>query len=72
VRRLLVRLLRETMGQSLAEFALLLMLVSLVAVATIQEFACSLNCTLEIATTILDKAQGKIPPGQLKKCSKKC
>jgi len=48
------------------------MLVSLVAVAAVQEFACSLNCTFEIATAILDKAQGKIPPGQLKKCSKKC
>jgi Flp pilus assembly pilin Flp len=69
---LLIRLLRETIGQNLAEVALLVMLVSLVAVAAAQEFACSLNCTFEIATTILDKAQGKIPPGQLKKCSKKC
>ena len=72
MRRLLIRLLRETIGQNLAEVALLLMLVSLVGVAALQEFACSLNCTFEIATTILDKAQGKIPPGQLKKCSKKC
>jgi len=72
VRRLLIRLLRETIGQNLAEAALLLMLVSLVAIAGIQEFACSLNCTFENAAIILDKVHGKIPPGQLKKCSKKC
>ncbi len=70
--RLLIRLLRETIGQDLAEIALLLVFVSLGAIVGIQELACNLNCVFEDAGTFVGKAVGKIPPGQKKKCSKKC
>ncbi len=68
--RLLIRLLKETRGQNLAEYALLLLLVALGAIAAVQELACHVNCAFEVAGKAL--ATGKHPPGQSISCSKKC
>lgn len=70
--RLLARLLRETAGQNLAEYALLLLLVAFGVTAGIHELACKVNCSFEVAGKVLAKAMGKIPPGQLVSCNKKC
>jgi len=70
VYRLLIRLLRETRGQNLAEYALLLVLIALAATASIQELACHVNCAYEVAGKAL--AKGKNPPGQSVSCNKKC
>jgi len=72
VYRLLIRLLRETRGQNLAEYALLLLLVALGAIAAVQGLACGVNCAFEVAGKVVDKATGKIPPGKLISCNKKC
>jgi Flp pilus assembly pilin Flp len=72
LRRLLLRLLRETAGENLTEYALLLLLVALGAIAGIQQLACQVNCSFEVAGKVVAKAMGKVPPGQLVSCSKKC
>ncbi len=72
MRRILPRLLREMHGQDLAEHALLLLMVSLAAVAAIPKLACAIGCIYEEVAISLDKARDVIPPGQEKKCVKKC
>ena len=72
MRGLLNRLIRETSGQDLVEVALLLVFLSLAAIVSIQELACNVNCVFEDAGNFVEQAVGKIPPGQQKKCSKKC
>jgi Flp pilus assembly pilin Flp len=62
-------------GQGIVEYALMLALVAFGAVAAEQVFACQVNCGYEMAANQLEHilAKGKkIPPGQAKKCSKKC
>ena len=69
-------LLRDCRGQGLVEYLLMLAMVALGSVAAEQTFACRLSCTLEVTAyhfeRIIDSDMKKIPPGQLKKCSKKC
>jgi Flp pilus assembly pilin Flp len=82
LKKLLSRLLRDTGAQSLVEYGLLLMMVSLASVAAVPRLACELACVLESASDQLDdvlgakntpgKGRKPIPPGQQKKCSKKC
>jgi len=71
-RKWLVRLLRDAAGENLTEYALLLVLVALGAIAGIQQLACQVNCTFEVAGKVVAKAMNKLPPGQLVSCSKKC
>jgi len=72
VYRLLIRLLRETRGQNLPEYALLLLLVALGAIAAVQELGCAVNCAFEVAGEAVAEATGKIPPGEPISCNKKC
>ena len=72
MRRILSRLLREMYGQDLAEYALLLLMVSLAAVAAIPKLACAVGCIYEEAALSIEKGRDDIPPGQEKKCVKKC
>ena len=69
-------LLRDCCGQGLVEYVLALAMVALGSVAAEQVFACRLSCALELTAyqfeRIIDSDMKKIPPGQLKKCSKKC
>jgi Flp pilus assembly pilin Flp len=70
------RLLRgDVRGQGLVEYLLALSLIALATVAAEQTFACRVGCAFESMTTELEHILGtgkKIPPGQAKKCSKKC
>ena len=71
----IVRLRADIRGQGIVEFALMLALVAFGAVAAEQVFACEVNCGYEMVANQLQHilAKGKrIPPGQAKKCSKKC
>ena len=64
-------------GQNIAEYALLLLMVSLASVAAIPELACAVESAFEKVSEILGEANdggppGKgrkpIPPGPVKKC----
>jgi Flp pilus assembly pilin Flp len=69
------RLLTDTCGQGIVEYALMFALVAFGAVAAERTFACQIECGFEMAANQLEHifAHGKkIPPGQAKKCSKKC
>jgi Flp pilus assembly pilin Flp len=71
----LARLLLDIRGQGLVEYALLLVLVAFATIATQQVFACQVNCAFELVGNQVEHFLGigkKIPPGQAKKCSKKC
>ncbi len=70
--RFLYRLWRETRGQNLTEYALLVAMVALSLVSASQKLGCTVGCMLEEASISIDKARGHIPPGQQKKCSKTC
>jgi len=72
LKKLLSRLLRDTGAQDLAEYALLLVMVSLASVAVMPRLACEVACVLEKTANVLDDAPKKVPPGQQKKCSKQC
>ena len=69
-------LLRDCCGQGLVEYLLMLAMVAMGSVAAEHVFACRLSCALELTAyqfeRIIDNDVKKIPPGQLKKCSKKC
>ena len=69
-------LLRDRCGQGLVEYLLILAMVASGSVAAEKGFACRLSCALELTAyqfeRIIDSDVKKIPPGQLKKCSKKC
>lgn len=67
--------LKDDRGQGLVEYALILALVVLVSIAALQVFACHVNCAYENVANKVEQifTNGKkIPPGQAKKCSKKC
>ena len=71
----LSRLLRDISGQGIVEYVLMLALVAFATVAAQQAFACQVECAFEGTANQLEcfLAKGKkIPPGQAKKCSKKC
>lgn len=71
----LFRLFKDSRGQGLVEYALILVLVSFGAVATQQVLACEVGCAMELTGKRLENFMSigkKIPPGQLKKCSKMC
>jgi Flp pilus assembly pilin Flp len=71
----LSRLPKEIRGQGIVEYVLMLALVALAVVAGEQSFACQVECAFENEANQLEQIimQGKkIPPGQAKKCSKKC
>jgi hypothetical protein len=69
-------LMLDCCGQGLVEYLLTLALVALGSVAAEQAFACRLSCACELTAyefeRIIDSDVKKIPPRQLKKCSKKC
>jgi len=69
-------LLRDRCGQGLIEYLLALAMVALGSVVAEHVFACRLSCALELTAyqfeRIIDSDLKKIPPGQLKKCRKKC
>jgi Flp pilus assembly pilin Flp len=68
-------LLKDSRGQGLVEYLLMVALVAFACVAALQIFACRVNCALETVTNQLERVftnSKKIPPGQIKKCSKKC
>ena len=67
--------LKDSRGQGLVEYLLMLAIVAFGSVAAEQAFACQVSCAFEIATYRMERIildAKKIPPGQLKKCSKKC
>jgi Flp pilus assembly pilin Flp len=69
------RLFRDIRGQGIVEYALMVALVVLASVAAEQVFACKVGCALENMANQIEAifSKGKkIPPGQQKKCSKKC
>jgi len=70
------RLLRgDVRGQGLVEYLLALSLIAFATVAAQQTFACRVGCAFESMAAQLEHILGtgkKIPPGQAKKCSKKC
>ena len=72
----LSRLLRgDVRGQGLVEYLLALSLIAFATVAAQQTFACRVGCAFESMAAQLEHILGtgkKIPPGQAKKCSKKC
>jgi Flp pilus assembly pilin Flp len=71
----LFRLVIDVCGQGIVEYALMLALVAFGAVAAEQTFACEVGCGFEYLTNQLAHILGtgkKIPPGQAKKCSRKC
>ena len=71
----LSRLRGDVRGQGLVEYLLALSLIALATVAAEQTFACRVGCAFESVATELEHILGtgkKIPPGQAKKCSKKC
>jgi len=80
LKKLLSRLVKGTKGQALVEYGLLLTMVSLASVAAVPRLACEIACVPENAANELDdmasqdpgKGAKPIPPGQQKKCSKKC
>jgi Flp pilus assembly pilin Flp len=68
-------LLQDTRGQGLVEYLLILVLVACGAVAAQQLLACQIGCAMEITAKHIENFMSggkKIPPGQLKKCSKMC
>jgi hypothetical protein len=68
-------LLRDCRGQGLVEYLLALALVAFGSVAAEQAFACRLSCAAELVANQIERVMlgaKKIPPGQLKKCSKTC
>jgi len=71
-RRALFRLWREVRGQNLTEYALLVAVLALALVSASQTLGCTVGCVFEQAADSIEKARGKIPPGQQKKCTKKC
>lgn len=67
-RSLWYRLWREVSGQNLTEYALILALLALAAVAWVPKLGCELGCVYKQASISIEKARGNIPPGQQKKC----
>ena len=71
-----LRLLKDSRGQGVVEYLLLLALVAFGCVASLPGVACRLTCALENVGNQLERlvldADKKIPPGQAKKCSRKC
>ncbi len=68
-------LLKDDLGQGLVEYALIVALVALGSIAVVHAFACRVNCAFEAVANRAEQifTNGKnIPPGQQKKCSKKC
>jgi Flp pilus assembly pilin Flp len=68
-------LLKDDLGQGLVEYALTVVLVAFATIAALQVFACRVNCAFEAVANRAEQifTHGKkIPPGQEKKCSKKC
>ena len=72
----LSRLLRgDIRGQGLVEYLLVLVLIAFATIAAQQVYACRVGCAFETMVAQLEHILGtgkKIPPGQAKKCSKKC
>jgi Flp pilus assembly pilin Flp len=72
---ILLGLLRDIRGQGLVEYLLALVLIAFASVAAQQTFACHVGCAFESMAGELEQILGtgkKIPPGQEKKCSKRC
>jgi Flp pilus assembly pilin Flp len=70
--RALFQLWREVHGQDLTEYALLVAVLALALVTAYQTLGCTVSCMFEEAAISIQKARGHIPPGQQKKCSRKC
>ena len=71
-RRAPFKLWREVRGQNLTEYALLVAVLALALVSASQTLGCTVSCMFEEAANSIQKARGHIPPGQQKKCTKKC
>jgi len=59
----------------LVEYLLVLVLIAFATIAAQQVYACRVGCAFETMVAQLEHILGtgkKIPPGQAKKCSKKC
>jgi len=54
------------------EYALLLVLLSMASVAALDPLACELECVFDLSAQAIEKARGKIPPGQQLKCRRNC
>ena len=66
---------KDDLGQGLVEYALIVALVVLASIAGLRVFACHVNCVYENVANQAEQIfthSKKIPPGQEKKCSKKC
>lgn len=63
---------REVRGQNLTEYALIVALLALACVSASQKLGCNIACAFEEAAISIEKARGKIPPGQQKKCTRTC
>lgn len=72
IRGHLHRLWKDSHGQDLVEYALLLVLLCTAAVATLDPFACQLSCVFEVTAQSIEKMRGNLPPGQIIKCTRQC
>ncbi len=72
LRRLLNRLWKEICGQDLTEYALLLVLLSLLVVVGLGRFACEIGCVFDVTAQSIEKLRGNLPPGQQIKCTRSC
>ena len=66
------KLWKDTRGQDLVEYALLLVLLRTAAVATTDRFACELSCVFDGTAQSIEKMRGNIPPGQIIKGNRGC
>jgi len=66
---------KDDLGQGSVEYALVVALVALASIALLQGFACRVDCAFEAVANRAEQifTHGKkIPPGQEKKCGRKC
>lgn len=66
---------RNTTGQGIVEYLLLLALISFGVVAALPTLACRMQCAFENVATQLEyllTTGKKVPPGQARKCTKEC
>ena len=72
LRRILNRLWKDICGQDLTEYALLLVLLCLLAVVGLGRLACEIGCVFDVTAQSIDKLRGNLPPGQQIKCTRTC
>ncbi len=70
--KILNRLWKEIGGQDLTEYALLLVLLSLLAVVGLGRLGCEIGCVFDVTAQSIEKLRGNLPPGQQIKCTRSC